>query len=323
MARIAHWDEVEEHRHEGEVIAGRYQDLGEAAGSVEVGVGRFRVDPGRQSTPAHVEGGEEEITYVVSGSGWSWQDGATYEVRAGDTLVHLREEETHTLVAGDEGLEVLAFGERAYPGATHLPRAGIVRIAGTWVEALGPPHPYEREAAAGRVELGDPQPRPGRIVALEGVRTRHVTHGATDLVEADLGRAAGSLRTGLRHLTIAPGREGFPPHCHSAEEELLVVLAGSGVVRLGDEEGAVRAGSVIARPAGSGVAHSFVAGDEGLVLLAYGQRDPRDTVWYPRSRKLSIRAFGLRVRIDESLDYWDGEPSPPLDGEPSHPPGEP
>src|SRR5688572_1992040 len=103
MTHVAHWDEVEEHRVEGEVIAGRYQDLGDAAASVEVGVGRFRVDPGRQSTPAHVEGGEEEITFVVSGGGWSWQDSETYEVRAGDALVHRREEESHTLVAGDDG----------------------------------------------------------------------------------------------------------------------------------------------------------------------------------------------------------------------------
>ena len=70
----------------------------------------------------------------------------------------------------------------------------------------------------------------------------------------------------------------------------------------------MRTGSVIARPAGNGVAHSFVAGPSGLTILAYAQRDPRDTIWYPRSRKLAIRAFGLRVRIDESLDYWDGEP---------------
>ena len=112
----------------------------------------------------------------------------------------------------------------------------------------------------------------------------------------------------MRHLTIAPGAEGYPPHCHSAEEELLVVLGGEGVVRLGDAEHAVRAGSVIARPAGSGVAHSFAAGDGGLTVLAYGQRDPRDCVWYPRSRKLAIRAFGLRVRIEESLEFWDGEP---------------
>lgn len=300
---------------EGDVIAGRYQDLGEACGSVAVGVGRFRVAPGRQSTPAHVEGGEEEISYVVAGSGWSWQDGSTYPVAAGDVLVHRREEESHTLVAGDDGLEVLAFGERAYPGATHLVRAGIVRIVDTWVEALGPPHPYERETAAGRVEIGSPSPRPDRIVAVSDVTPRDGLHGRRGTLRRDLGRAAGSVVTGIQHIEVAPGAESAPPHAHSAEEELFVVLAGSGVAVIGESPEPVRAGSVFAMPAGEGVAHHLVAGDEGLTFLAYGQRDPRDTVWYPRSRKLGIRAFGLRIRIDETLDYWDGEPS--------HPPGEP
>jgi hypothetical protein len=102
----------------------------------------------------------------------------------------------------------------------------------------------------------------GRYQDLDGVEARRITHGATDLR----------------------------------------------VRRLGDA-----AGSVIARPTPAGgavaLAHSFVAGPCGLAVLAYGQRDSRDTVWYPRSRKLSVRAFGLRVRIDESLDPWDGEPS--------------
>ena len=34
----------------------------------------------------------------------------TYEVRAGDCLVHLGGEDAHTLVAGPDGLDVLAFG---------------------------------------------------------------------------------------------------------------------------------------------------------------------------------------------------------------------
>ena len=116
------------------------------------------------------------------------------------------------------------------------------------------------------------------------------------------------MRTGIQHIEVDPGKEMTPPHAHSAEEELYIVLGGSGAAVLDEEEHPVREGSIVALPAGTGVAHTFRAGDDGLTVLAYGQRDPRDTVWYPRSRKLSIRAFGLRVRIDESLDYWDGEP---------------
>lgn len=48
--------------------------------------------------------------------------------------------------------------------------------------------------------------------------------------------------------------------------------------------------------------------------MGLAHRDEIDVESWPdrpfrgRSRKLSIRASGLRVRIDGSLDYWDGEP---------------
>ena len=59
---------------------------GSAAGSVDVGLQRIRVDPGKWSTPAHAEGAEEEIFFVLGGSGISWQDGDVYEVGEGDCL---------------------------------------------------------------------------------------------------------------------------------------------------------------------------------------------------------------------------------------------
>ena len=36
-----------------------------------------------------------------------------------------------------------------------------------------------------------------------------------------LGRAAGSLRTGLRYYDVDPGKLMNPPHSHSAEEEVF------------------------------------------------------------------------------------------------------
>ena len=108
-------------------------------------------------------------------------------------------------------------------------------------------------------------------------------------------------------MTLAPGRTGYPPHCHSAEEEVFVVLEGEGALLLGDEEHAVRAGSVVGRPPGTRVAHSFRAGPAGLAYLAYGTREPNDIVYYPRSGKVSLRGVGVMGRI-EPLGYWDGEP---------------
>ncbi|MGH3075555.1 MAG: hypothetical protein ACRDQC_11535, partial [Gaiellales bacterium] len=85
MAAAVHWDDVEGARRTVGHLDGTWFDLGSAAGSREVGVQRIRVEPGAWSTPAHVEHGEEEIFYVLGGSGVSWQDpgpgeAATFEV---------------------------------------------------------------------------------------------------------------------------------------------------------------------------------------------------------------------------------------------------
>jgi uncharacterized cupin superfamily protein len=130
----------------------------------------------------------------------------------------------------------------------------------------------------------------------------------------DLGRAADSLKTGLRLFDVRPGKLVNPPHCHSAEEEIFVVLDGEGTLELwphlrhgGEhEEHPLTRGNVIARPAGTGLAHTFRAGQHGLSLLAYGTRDPRDVTYYPRSGKVNVRGLGLIGRLDV-LDYWDGE----------------
>ena len=53
---IAHWDDVEEHDHEEGSIHSAWGYLGDAAGTVGVGVNRIRIHPGCRSTPLHSHG---------------------------------------------------------------------------------------------------------------------------------------------------------------------------------------------------------------------------------------------------------------------------
>ena len=310
MEHVVHWDEAPTRRREAGHIGATWHDLGSAAGSLNVGLQRIRIDSGRWSTPAHSEGAEEEIFFVLAGSGLSWQDGEVYEVGPGDCLVHLAQEEAHTLQGGPDGLDVLAFGQRIPHGNTILPRAGVAWAWPGFLEATPvseTEHPFQREATAGEPEVGEPAERPGRIVNVAGIEP--VVWGKGSRVQSErrnLGRAAGSLFTGLQHCTVAPGKWGQAPHCHSAEEELFVVLDGGGLVELGEEEHPVGRGTVVSRPAGTGVAHAFRAGDVGLVYLAYGTSEPHDVCWYPRSRKIGFHGLGVIARV-EKLDYWDGE----------------
>ena len=312
MPAAVHWDDVEGARRTVGHLDGTWFDLGSAAGSREVGVQRIRVEPGAWSTPAHVEHGEEEIFYVLGGSGTSWQDpgpgdAATFEVGPGDCLVHVANGELHTLNAGPDGLDVLAFGERARGQGAWLARAGVAWVGVTWASVGEEPSPWEREAAAGAPELtAAPSPRPATIVNADAVAAETRDGATVARSRRDLATAAGSVRTGLKRVAVQPEKLGVAPHCHSAEEEIFVVLEGSGDLILGEDEHPVRAGHVVARPPATGVAHTFRAGLDGLTYLAYGTRVPNDVCFYPRSGKVYFQGVGVIGRI-EQLDYWDGE----------------
>jgi uncharacterized cupin superfamily protein len=308
---LANWDDVErEPRDVGEMRA-TFRELGAAAGATAVGVSRIDVEPGSRAGPVHQHGSEEEIFFVLAGSGLAWLDGAVHEIGVGDTIVYLAGGPEHTVIAGPGGLSVLAFGENHDPPLVRLPRAGMVRRAGVWLEA-SQDDPLEREAAAGPLDVPDPTPRPSCSVALEDVEVEELDKEQYVCSERDVATAAGSVRTGLRHEVLPPGKWSCPPHWHAAEHELFVVLEGGGDLLLFDnrgelvEEHPLRPGSCVARPGpGRTLAHALRAGGAGMTYLAYGMRLKNETVYYPRSRKAWLGS--ALVRLELADDYWEGE----------------
>ncbi|HTU77241.1 MAG TPA: cupin domain-containing protein [Solirubrobacteraceae bacterium] len=303
---LVHWDEVEWTEINRGPLRGLRQRLGAAAGAAGGGLSRYRMGPGERAMPVHLHADEEELFYVLGGSGLSWQDRRGYRVAAGDCIIHRAGAESHTIIASDDGLEVLVFSSGSNTGMTWLPRANAWWMGPRWLPSDGP-NPFRLEAQAGELELPEPeQDRPPTIVATGHVQPAPMRHGAVDSEWRDLGVAGRSVASGMNHVKVAPGASGCPFHCHGAEEELFVVLAGSGTLRLGDERHAVQAGHVVARPPATRIAHQFIASEDGLTLLAWGTREPNDTVWYPDSKKVNLRGIGIIGRI-EPLDYWDGE----------------
>jgi uncharacterized cupin superfamily protein len=303
---VAHWDDVEGRRGANGEIDATWQRLGAAAGARSVGANRVRIAPGMLPTPPHSHNASEEIYFVLAGSGLLWQDEAVHEVGPGCCVVQLPDHFEHTFRGGPEGLDLLVFGTRHPTEFGWLPRSGAVRLGWPWVEGRTD-DPWDVEAKAEPLAFGEPSPAPSNVVSLqEGDRER------------GLGAEAGAEQTGLNWLRVDEGRRSGPPHCHSAEEEVFVVLEGEGTLELWPspvaadqgrhrEDLPVRAGHVIARPPGTRVAHALLGGPGGLTLLAYGTREPTDVCYYPRSNKLFWRGVGLIGRI-ESLDYSDGEP---------------
>jgi uncharacterized cupin superfamily protein len=306
---IAHWDEVEPVRRAKGPMAATWQRLGDAAGAKGIAVNRIRIDAGMLSTPPHSHARAEEIFFVLSGSGLSWQDGAVCEVREGDTLVHLADHEEHTLRAGPGGLDVLAFGTRHPVEYGWLPRSRAMRMGYVWTEGRDD-DPWDVEAEIGELEFGEPGERPANVVAFDDVPFDE----DGDKVLSD---AAGSDQTGLNWIRREGARRGSIPHCHSLESEAFVVLDGGGALELWPtpraaqggatlESHELRPGHVVARPPGTRIAHSIKAGGNGITYLAYGTREPNDLCYYPRSNKIAFRGIGVTARL-EHLDYWDGE----------------
>ena len=313
MGNVAHWDDVASYRRDRGHIGGDWYDLGTAAGSVDVGVKRIWVDPGKWSTPLHVEGSDEEIFFVLGGSGRSvhriGEEEHAYAIRAGDCIVYPPVTVGHTVHASAEGVDVLAFGMRTYlDGAAWVPRAGVGWFGPKWVLLGGEEdHPFTREAAVGPPAIDGVSPRPRSIVNVDEVEPDPETRPGYEGAWRELGRIGGSKRTWLNHVVLEPGSLGSPPHCHAAEEELFVVLAGEGTVELGEETYPLRRGSIVSRPAGTGVTHAFRGGPTGLTYLAYSTYEPNDIAYFPRSNKIYLRGIKLMARV-EKLDYWDGEP---------------
>jgi mannose-6-phosphate isomerase-like protein (cupin superfamily) len=124
--------------------------------------------------------------------------------------------------------------------------------------------------AAGGVEEGENLPG-YTIVNLMELENRAGEGGPT--IEARFARTAiESEHVGVSHFRYAPGRRSNRGHSHTEQEEVYVVLSGSGRVKLDDELVDVRPWDVVR--VAPGTFRGFAAGPDGLELLAIGSDRP-------------------------------------------------
>jgi uncharacterized cupin superfamily protein len=118
-----------------------------------------------------------------------------------------------------------------------------------------------------------------------------------------------------------PGKRAFPRHNHRVNEELFVILDGTGELVVGDARWPVRKGDVIAcAPGGPQTAHQLIntSTEQELKFLAISTLETPDIVEYPDSGKLGYYGrftggdgkpelvVGL-CRPAEGVRYWEGE----------------
>jgi uncharacterized cupin superfamily protein len=297
MTGISHWDEAPSETVDLGTIGGTEHWLSGAVGSRRLGASRVQVLGDHASTPQHAE--DEEVFYVLSGSGWSVQEDGCFAIGPGDVVFYRAWEPAHTVVAGEEGIEYIAFGTTdALASGVRFPRIDKVRVADHLLSG-DHTHQWEIEAKLPRIEVSDPpDPRPTTIVNLADADV--LEYGATKARR--FLTPMGARGIALNHAELGPGASAAPKHCHSMEEELFVVLSGDGAVLLGDDEHPVRTGSIVGRPPGTGVAHAFRAGDDGMELLMFSDKHSNDMCFYPDTGKVALR--GLGIVIQPELVPW-------------------
>lgn len=104
---------------------------------------------------------------------------------------------------------------------------------------------------------------------------------------ARLGHQLRTERIGLSQWLIPAGQVAYPYHFHLAEEEVLVLLKGSLVLRTPDGWRRLAEGDVVRFPVGEDGAHQLVNdGDTDVTFLAISTHGQPDVVIYPDEGKL-------------------------------------
>jgi uncharacterized cupin superfamily protein len=127
------------------------------------------------------------------------------------------------------------------------------------------------------------------------------------------GTAARKMGCGLD--IVPPGKQSCPYHFHHAQEEMFIVLEGSGTLRVAGERLPITAGDVVFIPPGPQYPHHIInTSDAPLKYLSLSTKEYPEVCEYPDSDKLmafssqdgqsTLRSMHPRA---SAVDYWEGE----------------
>lgn len=129
----------------------------------------------------------------------------------------------------------------------------------------------------------------------------------------------GAQKLGCSLYRVPPGKTAFPFHKHFTNEEAIYIVAGTGTIRLDDDEIAVGPGDFISLPP-EGPNHQLINGGSGdLEYLCLSTMIDPDITLFPDSDKViafagsgpggdkSVRTFNGIYKANSAVGYYDGE----------------
>jgi uncharacterized cupin superfamily protein len=118
-------------------FGGRIGPIGPKIGAQKLGYNLTAIDPGKAAFPKHSHRANEEMFFILEGSGELKLGDATYPVRAGDVIAcpHGGPETAHQLLnTGDDELRFLAVSTTVFPEICEYPDSGKLNA----ITGMGP-----------------------------------------------------------------------------------------------------------------------------------------------------------------------------------------
>ncbi|WP_018604366.1 cupin domain-containing protein [Uliginosibacterium gangwonense] len=150
----------------------------------------------------------------------------------------------------------------------------------------------------------------------EATLQQEVREPLYESMAARLAKGTAAQKLGASIDILAPGKRSCPYHFHHAQEEMFIILEGTGSLRVAGEVLPVHAGDMVFIPPGPEYPHQIInTSDQALKYLSISTMDSPEVVEYPDSGKYlakvdreDTRAFQAIRHLDDSVDYWTDEP---------------
>ncbi|MBO0410186.1 cupin domain-containing protein [Enterococcus hulanensis] len=121
-----------------------------------------------------------------------------------------------------------------------------------------------------------------RVGNSDSIDQQFVWKDDSGLVTREMGKSVGSEKIYTNMDIVPPLKRSTKYHSHSQQEEFFFILSGEGTLIVNEQKISVGAKDFFAKPAGIGVAHTFVnTGTEDLIILDFGTLESEDICHYP------------------------------------------
>ncbi|WP_340617961.1 cupin domain-containing protein [Xenorhabdus entomophaga] len=115
---------------------------------------------------------------------------------------------------------------------------------------------------------------------------------------------------------VPPGKRAVPYHFHHSQEEMFIIMNGSGTLRIADNMIPIKEGDVICIPPGDKYPHQIInTSDEMLRYISISTMESPEICEYPDSNKYlakstinEVKKFSAINFLNEDVDYWENEP---------------